>query len=233
MQIESISSNGRGVLYIVATPIGNLEDITLRALRVLKEVDGVFAEDTRVAKKLLQHYEIKKPIHRYDEHIAESIHDIVLASLQGGNHVALVSDAGTPGISDPGSRLVAYIREHAPEVHIIPIPGPSALITALSVAGISADEFTFLGFSPHKKGRKTFFEKIHTISTRPVVLYESPHRLTRTLTDLMHIQGTNTPLVIVKELTKIHEDIWHGTVEQAMKYFVEKKGKGEFVLILE
>ncbi len=219
-------------LFIVATPIGNLEDITLRALRVLKEVDVVLAEDTRVTQKLLRHYEIKKPVLRYDEHVAERMHKRVADELAKGRSVALVSDAGTPGISDPGSRLVAYVREYAPEVSIVPIPGPSALVSALSVAGISADSFTFLGYPPHKKGRKTFFERARDINARPVVLYESPHRLRRTLENIAEVLGNDTSLVIAKELTKIHEELWCGACFQAITYFVGRKGKGEFLLII-
>ena len=219
-------------LFIVATPIGNLEDITLRALRILKEVDLVLAEDTRVTKKLFRHYEIKKPLQRYDEHVAERMHIRITEQLREGKSIALVSDAGTPGISDPGSRLVAYVREHAPEVSIVPIPGPSALIAALSVAGVSTNEFTFLGYPPHKKGRKTFFESVRDIVVRPVVLYESPHRLQKTLAGITEAMGEDAKLVVAKELTKIHEEIWRGTAKEATNYFQKEKGKGEFVILV-
>ncbi|OGZ43178.1 MAG: 16S rRNA (cytidine(1402)-2'-O)-methyltransferase [Candidatus Ryanbacteria bacterium RIFCSPHIGHO2_02_FULL_45_17b] len=219
-------------LFIIATPIGNLEDITLRALRVLKEVDLVLAEDTRVTQKLLRRYEIKKPVERYDEHIAEHIHARIAEDLRQGKSIALVSDAGTPGISDPGARLVAYVREHVPDVSLVPIPGPSALITALSVAGVSADSFTFLGYPPHKKGRKTFFQNVRDIKVRPVVVYESPHRLQKTFTGVAETIGEDTNLIVVKELTKIYEEIWHGSVKEATSYFQKEKGKGEFVVII-
>lgn len=219
-------------LFIIATPIGNLEDITLRALRVLKEVDLVLAEDTRVTQKLLRHYEIKKPVLRYDEHVAERMHTRVVAELEKGKSITLLSDAGTPGISDPGSRLVAYVRDHAPEVSIVPIPGPSALTTALSVAGVPADSFTFLGYPPHKKGRKTFFGSVRDVVIRPVVLYESPHRLQKTFTAISEAMCADAKVVVAKELTKIYEEIWHGTVADAAKYFSKEKGKGEFVLIV-
>jgi len=225
--------NKVGILYIVATPIGNLEDITLRALRVLKEVDVIFAEDTRVTKKILQYYGISKQVLRYDEHVAARAHGSIAKLLGNGTSIALVSDAGTPAIADPGSRLIAYVCEQMPEVRIVPIPGPSALVTALSASGISADAFTFLGYPPHKKGRKTFFEGLRGITIRPLVLYESPHRLQRTLLSLASALGKDTPLVIAKELTKIHEELWRGTCTEAMRYFVDKKGKGEFVLIVE
>jgi len=219
-------------LFIVATPIGNLEDITLRALRVLKEVDLVLAEDTRVTQKLLRHYEIKKPIVRYDEHVAERMHARVVSELEKGKSIALVSDAGTPGISDPGSRLVAYVRKNIPDVFVIPIPGPSAVITALSAAGVSADSFTFLGYPPHKKGRKTFFENVRDIAIRPVVLYESPHRLQKTCAGIVETIGEEAPIIVAKELTKMYEEIWRGTAKDAMSYFQKEKGKGEFVIIV-
>ena len=219
-------------LFIVATPIGNLEDITLRALRILKEVDLILAEDTRVTQKLLRQYEIKKPVLRYDEHVAERTHARVVSELEKGKSIALVSDAGTPGISDPGVRLAAYVQEHAPEVSIVPIPGPSAITTALSVAGISANEFTFLGYPPHKKGRKTFFESVRNIEIRPVVLYESPHRLQKTFAGIAEAMGEDTKLVVAKELTKMYEEIWHGSLKEAAAYFQKEKGKGEFVIIL-
>lgn len=220
------------LLFIIATPIGNLEDITLRALRILKEVDAIYAEDTRVTQKLLRHYKIKKPVLRYDEHVAECAHARIVENLQQGKSIALVSDAGTPGISDPGARLVAYTQEHAPEVSIIPIPGPSALTTALSVAGVSADSFTFLGYPPHKKGRKTFFENVRDIKVRPVVIYESPHRLQKTFTAISETMGVDAKLVVIKELTKIYEEQWHGTVTGASDYFSKEKSKGEFVLVV-
>lgn len=219
-------------LFIIATPIGNLEDITLRALRVLKEADLLLAEDTRITQRLLLHYEIKKPTLRYDEHVAERMHERIVNELGRGKSIALVSDAGTPGISDPGARLVVYVREHAPEVSVVPIPGPSALLAALSVAGISADQFTFLGYPPHKKGRKTFFEQVRDVVVRPIVLYESPHRLQKTFMGIAEAMGENAKLIVAKELTKIYEEIWHGTAKEAMDYFQKEKGKGEFVVII-
>ena len=202
--------NNNGTLYIVATPIGNLEDITLRALRVLKEVDVIIAEDTRVTKKLLTRYEIKKPIKRYDEHVAARTHEEIMGLLSGGQTVALVSDAGTPGISDPGARLVAYLRTHAPDTVIVPLPGASALITALSAAGVSGDQFTFLGYPPHKKGRKTFFEGLPAIETRPVILYESSHRVERAFGELSEISVPDIILSLGASLlkcTKIYSQV--------------------------
>lgn len=219
-------------LFIVATPIGNLEDITLRSLRVLKEVDAIYTEDTRVTRRLFQRYEIIKPLKRYDEHVAERMHERIVGELREGKSIALVSDAGTPGISDPGSRLVAYVREQVPEVSIVPIPGTSALITALSVAGIFANTFTFLGYPPHKKGRKTFFKNMRDITVRPVVLYESPHRLQKTFAGIAEVMGDDAAIIVAKELTKIYEEIWRGSVTDAAKYFSKEKGKGEFVVIV-
>ena len=219
------------ILYIVATPIGNLEDITLRALRVLGEVDVILAEDTRVTKKLLQHYDIKKQLLRYDEHTAAHMHPRVAQLLSEGAHIAVVSDAGTPGVSDPGSRLVRYVREQAPDTRIVPIPGPSALITALSASGLSADAFTFMGYPPHKKGRKTFFEEMRGVAVRPVVMYESPHRLQKTLKEISEIME-GVSIVVGKELTKIYEELWRGTCAEALLYFEGKKAKGEFVVII-
>jgi len=170
-----------GLLSIVATPIGNLEDVTLRALRTLKECDVIYAEDTRVTSKLLARYEIKKPLQRLDAATETKKASEIIARLESGAHVALVSDAGTPGISDPGTRLVKAVQGHSHilknvGIKIEAIPGPSALTAALSVAGMNSTAFTFLGFLPHKKGRQTALKKIMK-SEIPVVLYESPHRI--------------------------------------------------------
>lgn len=221
-----------GTLYIVATPIGNLEDITLRALRVLKEVDLVLAEDTRVAKKLCSHFEIEKPIRRYDEHVAAREHESIRQLLEEQKSIALLTDAGTPGISDPGARLVAHIRASSPGIPIVPVPGPSALIAALSASGVDASQFTFLGYPPHKKGRKTFFENIPNIEAKPVVLYESPHRLQKTLTELGLAYGPEQRIIVAKELTKVYERIIDTSVKEAQFIFTKEIGKGEFVLII-
>ncbi|MDP2704420.1 MAG: 16S rRNA (cytidine(1402)-2'-O)-methyltransferase [bacterium] len=219
-------------LFVVATPIGNLKDITLRAIETLKEVDLILAEDTRVTKKLLFHYDIRVPLKSYHEHSDQKMLDFVAQTMRQGKNVAMVTDAGTPAISDPGARLVAYMRNALPEVKITPIPGPSALISALSVAGISADSFTFLGYPPHKKGRQTFFKNLEKIEVRPIVLYESPHRLEKTFEALAEVFGENRDVIVAKELTKLHEEIWRGTIEEAKKYFTGLKSKGEFTLIL-
>ncbi len=216
-----------GKLYIVATPIGNFGDITLRAIETLKNADLVLAEDTRVAAKILAHLGVKKPVWRFDEYAVAASYEKVKEVLEQGKTIAFVSDAGTPNIADPGAKLASYTRENAPEAKIIPIPGPSALIAALSASGVNADKLTFLGYPPHKKGRQTFFRELADVSVRPVVFYESPHRLQKTLEAL-----GETEVVVAKELTKIHEEVWHGKASDAAEYFKKEKGKGEFVIII-
>lgn len=218
-----------GIFYVVATPIGNLKDITLRALEALKEADFVLAEDTRVIKKLLSHYGIQKPVRRYDEYAGQKVYEQIKKELTGGAKIALVSDAGTPNVSDPGAKLVKYLK---PFVKIIVIPGPSALTAALSVSGINADKFTFLGYPPAKKGRQKFFTGLATVKIRPVVIYESPHRLTKTFNDLKSVLGGDYEIGVAKELTKIHEECWQGTINKALNYFTGEKSKGEFVIII-
>jgi 16S rRNA (cytidine1402-2'-O)-methyltransferase len=221
-----------GTLSIVATPIGNLKDITLRALEVLKLADTILAEDTREAKKLCNHYGIGGRVERCDAHAGGPAFRRVKELLADARSVALVTDAGTPGISDPGMRLVEFIRIELPECQIVAVPGPSAVTAALSVSGVAADQFTFLGFPPHRKGRQTFFDDLLLARTRPFVLYESPHRLQKTLSDIARVFGADSRIVVVKELTKIYEEVWSGTLAGAVERFVGPKGKGEFVLIL-
>jgi len=220
-----------GNFYIVATPIGNLKDITLRAIETLKNADLILAEDTRVTKRLLDHYEIRKPVWRYDEYAKGSAYAKISNLMAKGSNIALVTDAGTPTIADPGSKLTAFIRKELPEAKIIPIPGSSAIITALSAAGVNADQFTFLGYPPHKKGRQTFFRELKEIEVRPVVFYESPHRVEKTFKSLEENFG-DAELVVARELTKIHEEIWHGTAKAASAHFQGEKKKGEFVVII-
>lgn len=221
-----------GTLSIVATPIGNLEDITLRALRTLKECDVIYAEDTRVTSKLLAKYEIKKPLHRLDATTEIKKADEIIARLEAGEHVALVSDAGTPGISDPGARLVAQVKRSDLFTKIEAIPGPSALTAALSIAGINVAEFTFLGFLPHKKGRQTVLKKLVT-SQIPVVLYESPHRILKLLNELVQHQVSH--ISIARELTKIHEEVISGSPSELLEHFATHSSavRGEFVVIIE
>lgn len=217
-----------GTLSIVATPIGNLEDITLRALRTLKECDVIYAEDTRVISKLLAHYGIKKPLQRLDAATEGKKAAEVISRLEVGAHVVYVSDAGTPGISDPGSRLVSAAREAGARVDAI--PGASALTAALSIAGLASDSFTFIGFLPHKKGRQTALREI-AAGERPVVLYESPHRILKLLAELA--AAGITKVSIGRELTKLHEEMITGS-PQELAASLEKRGavRGEFVVIV-
>ena len=220
--------------FIIATPIGNLEDITLRAIRTLKEVDLVLCEDTRVTKKLLDRYEIKTPTMSYHSQSKLSKIGKILDLIEERKTLALVSDAGTPCISDPGSLLVSKIKEKFnDEIQIIPIPGPSAVISALSGAGVPASDFLFLGFLPHKKGRETLFKEISE-SKRTVVFFESPHRILKTLESLKKYLKDNKKITIARELTKIYEQIISGKPEEILKYFEQNtdKIKGEFVVIV-
>ncbi len=220
--------------YIIATPIGNLEDISFRAVRILGEVDLILCEDTRVTKKLLDRYEIKTPTMSYHQHSKISKIDKIFDLIRGEKDVALVSDAGTPTISDPGSFLVSKVREEfGSEVEIIPIPGASALVSALSASGLPADQFVFLGFLPHKKGRETLFKEIAE-TKRTVVFYESPHRIIKALNSLKEHIG-DRKIVIARELTKIYEEIISGTADELLKYFEENSDKvrGEFVVSVE
>ncbi len=219
-----------GNLSIVATPIGNLEDITLRALRTLKECDVIYAEDTRVVAKLLARYEIKKPLQRLDASTEIKKADEIIARLEAGEHIAFVSDAGTPCISDPGARLVARAREAGACIEAI--PGASALTAALSIAGLDATGFTFLGFLPHKKGRQTALKKLNK-SEIPVVLYESPHRILKLLKELEALSVAR--VTIAREITKIHEEVISGTPSEMLAHFALHPDtvRGEFVVIVE
>ncbi|OHA34127.1 MAG: 16S rRNA (cytidine(1402)-2'-O)-methyltransferase [Candidatus Taylorbacteria bacterium RIFCSPLOWO2_01_FULL_48_100] len=221
------------ILYIVGTPIGNLEDITLRALRVLREAYVILCEDTRVTKRLLEKYEIKdKQLLAYNEQKSGASAEYVIKLLQDGKNIALVTDAGTPGISDPCSMLVQKVREVLLDVKIESKPGPSALTAALSVAGVSADSFLFLGFLPHKKGRETLFKEIAE-EKRTVVFYESPHRILKALESLLK-HAPKKQITICRELTKIHEEVVRGTVLEVLEYFRNnpEKVRGEFVVIV-
>lgn len=226
-----------GTLSVVATPIGNMEDITLRALRVLKEVEYVLCEDTRVTGKLLARYEIKTKLKRYDAHASEKVHADILEDLHAGKHIALVSDAGTPGVSDPGVFLVARIRREVPEARIDAIPGASALTAAFSIAGVAGNEFTFLGFVPQKKGRETFFKSLASYDI-PVIFYESPHRIMKTLESLKEHLGAgrtgDCTITIGRELTKMHEEVVQGSPEEVLTYFIDHPDhvRGEFVVLV-
>ena len=222
-----------GNLYIVATPIGNLEDITLRAVRVLREVDLILCEDTRESRKLLNHYEIKTPTESYHAQSNLSKIDRVISLLKEGKNLALVSDAGTPSISDPGSLLIKKIREELPEVNIYTIPGASALTAAFSISGITGGEFVFLGFLPHKKGRETLFKEIAN-SNRPYIFYESSHRILKALESLDKF-APHKKVHIARELTKMFEEFLSGSADELLKILTKDKNKqrGEFVVLIE
>ena len=218
----------QGKLYIVATPIGNLEDITLRAINTLKEVDIIAAEDTRHTLKLLNHLEIAKPLISYHRHNEEIKTEELINKLLEGKNIAIVSDAGTPVISDPGGEIVKEAIKN--NIKVIPIPGPCALITALIASGIDAKEFTFIGFLPqNKKNRKEKLEQIKK-EERTTILYEAPHKLLQTLEDLKPVIE-NRKVVIARELTKIHEEYKMGTIEELQLQI--KEPKGEYVIIIE
>lgn len=219
-----------GTLFIVATPIGNLGDMTLRALETLKSVDAILCEDTRVTSRLLAHYEIKRPLVSCHEHTDDAKLGQLIGRLGAGESLAFVSDAGTPGLSDPGNKLVSLALES--DIAVVPIPGVSALATLVSVAGIDMREFMFLGFPPHKKGRETFFRKV-AAAEMPVMYYESPHRVLKNL-ELLASFASGKRVIIGRELTKLFEEIVRGTIEEALIYFSEhpEKVKGEFVVIV-
>lgn len=218
----------KGNLYIIATPIGNLEDITLRAIRILKEVDLIAAEDTRHTLKLLNHLEISKPLISYHRHNEEIRTEELIKELKTGKNIGLVSDAGTPGICDPGEEIIKKCIEES--IKVVPIPGACAMINALITSGISTKEFIFLGFLPlNKKSRKEKLEEIKN-ANKTIILYESPHKLKNTLNDLSDILQSRE-VVLARELTKIHEEYIRGTVKELM----EKTDnlKGEMILIIE
>jgi len=248
-------------LYIIATPIGNLEDISLRALRILKEADLIVCEDTRQTLKLLNRYNISKPLISYFQHSKLSKIDYIAGQLSQGKNIALVTDAGTPGISDPGGKLIQWLFDcHSCESRnpdavlaktpnsgfrvksgttpgcefkITPIPGPNAAIAALSVSGLPADKFIFMGFPPHKKGRQKFFQEM--VATKyTVVFYESTHRILKTLNQLKEFLPQDKRLVVCRELTKQFESIYRGSAEEIIKILESDKNnlKGEFVIVV-
>jgi 16S rRNA (cytidine1402-2'-O)-methyltransferase len=220
-----------GILYIVATPIGNLKDMTLRGLETLKEVDFVACEDTRVTAKLLNHYNIKKPLISYHQHSKITRVEKIIEHLEAGKNIALVTDAGTPGISDPGNHLAAEVLKK--NIAVIPIPGPSALGAIISVAGIDLQKFVYLGFPPHKKGRETFF-KIVADSKMPVIYYDSVHRVLKNLEFLETIKP-GKEVIVGRELTKMFEEIIRGSIQEVLEYFEKNKDKikGEFTIIVK
>jgi 16S rRNA (cytidine1402-2'-O)-methyltransferase len=237
-------------LYIVGTPIGNLEDISLRALRILGEVDFILCEDTRVTAKLLSHYNIKTPVISYHQHSSENKEKQVIEMLASGKNIALVSDAGTPGISDPGGKLVqAVLEKLGTEARIESVPGPSAVTASLSISGMPTDKFIFMGFPPHKKGRQTFIKKIME-SEWPAVVYESKHRIIKFLEELKKAAKENmeankkgelenkpinlTSVVVCRELSKMHETVYRGEIDKIIEKIKASPNdqKGEFVVIV-
>lgn len=221
---------GVGALYVVATPIGNLEDITCRALRVLREVDLVAAEDTRHSRKLLSHYGIGTPLTSCFAHNELAKSDRILELLESGRSVALISDAGTPGIADPGYLLVRLCRDRG--LPVVPIPGPCAAVTALCVAGQPIDRFVFEGFLPSRAAaRRSRLEQLRD-EERSIVWYEAPHRLAAALQDLESVCGGERGLTVARELTKLHEEVFRGTVTEARTHFGGGRVRGELVLVL-
>ncbi len=218
----------KGRLYIVATPIGNLKDFTFRAIDTLKEVDFIFAEDTRNSIQLMKHYNIETKMDSYHEH--NNIQKIpkIIDLLNEGKSIALISDAGTPTISDPGYKLIRECIDK--KIDIISIPGASAVTAALSVSGLPSDSFFFLGFLPHKKGRKKKISFLKSLDNT-IIIFESPHRLLKTLKEL-HEELGERPVVVARELTKLYEEIARGTFESVTEYFESKKVKGEIVIII-
>jgi len=219
-------------LYVVSTPIGNLKDISQRAIETLKEVDLILCEDTRTTKKLLNYYQISKPTSSYHQHSRLNKSEFILKQLRGGKNLALVSDAGAPTISDPGAKLIDYLIGQMPDLEIISLPGPAAVIAALSVSGFSADKFIFLGFPPIKNKRKKFFQEVAG-AKYTVVFYESTHRILKTLGELKEILSPERKIVVCRELTKKFETIYRGNAEEVITQLEQGKTKGEFVVIVE
>lgn len=220
-----------GELYIIATPIGNLRDITLRALEVLKEADLILAEDSRVTSRLLTRHEIKKEIISFHQHSSPEKIKLIIDFLDQGKKIALVSDSGTPGISDPGNLLVKEVSLSLPGIKIIPIPGPSALASAASISGFPMEKFLFMGFPPAKKKRKKFFGEI-AASKYPVIIYESPHRIMKTILELKSVSN-NFETVICRELTKKFETVVRGKISEVEEILKKEPPRGEFVVVLK
>lgn len=218
------------MLYLVPTPLGNLQDITLRALEVLKEVDFILCEDTRTSKKLLQHYQITKPLTPYHQHNEHRVADHLVTQMQAGKKIALITDAGTPGISDPGFLLVrACIQQNIP---VNCLPGATAFVPALVNSGLPAHRFCFEGFLPLKKGRQTALKQLAN-ETRTIILYESPVRLAKTLNDLITYMGNDRRASVSRELTKMFEETRRGSLQELFVYYTQKPPKGEIVLVIE
>lgn len=218
-----------GTLYVVATPIGNLEDITLRALRILKEADAIACEDTRVTSKLLKHYEISKPLFSLHQHSDKGHFNRLLDELMLGKSVAYVCDAGTPGMNDPGGMLVEVCYEHG--IKVSPVPGASALTSAISACGFPMDDYHYAGFVPHKKGRQTFFKEVAEREI-PTIFLESTHRIEKALDALKETLPSNRLVFVGRELTKMHETLYRGPIDEVSKGIQGTSSKGEFVIII-
>lgn len=218
------------MLYIVSTPIWNLEDITYRAVRILQEVDGIACEDTRTSATLLNHYGIKKPLISFHSHSGVMKIDKLLSDLKSGKNIALISDAGTPWISDPWYALIKEALEN--DIEVVPIPWVTACITALSASGMPSNHFLYLGFLPIKKGRQTMLKRLQN-KEETVVIYESVHRIVKTLQDFVEYFWGETPIVVARELTKKFEEFQRGSIQEVLEYFEtnKEKVKGEFVII--
>ncbi len=227
---EAVSATaGTGCLYLVGTPIGNLEDITLRALRILREADQIAAEDTRHTQKLLQHYEISRPLVSYHEHNEMTRAPELLIALEQGAKIALVSDAGMPLVSDPGHRLVALCLRH--QIPVVPVPGPSALLAALSASGLPNEEFLFVGFLPQRSGeRRRALERLR-IEDRTIIFYEAPHRIAECVADATEILG-DRPACIAREVTKLHEEFRRGKLSAIATSLEERPARGEITLLI-
>ena len=220
--------SNRGKLFVVATPIGNLQDISFRAVETLKKVNCIFAEDTRTSKKLINHYDIDTKLYSYHDHSSEKEITRLLDIIKDQKDVALISDAGTPTISDPGYSLIRQCINEG--IDVIPIPGASALTAAISASGLPSDAFTFIGFLPTKKGRKKKISSLENLDMT-IVLFESPHRLIKTLNQLKEALGER-PIVVARELTKLYEEIIRGNFSSAIEFFEAKKIKGEIVIMI-
>ena len=220
-----------GILYLIATPIGNLEDITLRAIRILQTADLIAAEDTRHTAKLLQHYQITTPVVSYHQHTHPAKVKEILTILKQGKAIALVTDAGIPAISDPGYELVKACIEAG--IEIIPIPGANAALTALVASGLNPERFVFEGFLPTKKKLRS--DRLISLAkeTRTIIFYEAPHRLPKTLADLEKILGSQRQIVLARELTKLYEEFWRGSLGDAINYYQEHQPKGEYTIVVE
>jgi len=217
-------------LYIIPTPIGNLKDITLRSIELLNQVDLILAEDTRVSKKVLNHFKINTKLISYHQFNEHKELDKIIGKLKLGNNLALISDAGTPSISDPGFLLVRECLKN--KISIETLPGPTALIPALVNSGLASERFVFEGFLPVKKGRLTRLKKLLD-EERTMIFYESPHRIIKTLTSFIEFFGTERRVSVSREMTKLYEETQRGSLKEILEYFTQKKIKGEFVIVLE